>query len=296
MGIKIYIENVRCGYPHLAQPGGRSDKYGVALYIDGQNPIWPQIQAAIPQAIANKWGAQPPAELKLPEVKPGPDEIPGSFTLNAYSLNPPAVANEHNQPEAVKTRIQGGDRISAWIDIYGYSGAKSGDGVAVGLEGVKFEAEDVHFGGGMSFAEMFGATQGAPAPQGAPTVPGQPPAPSQAPAGYPPVGYPPVQPPAVQPPAGYPPAAGQPPAGYPPQGQPPAAYPPGQPPAAYPPAAYPPAGGPPLGNTNPAQAAPIGAPPPVGYPAATAPPVSQAPGVMPPGTAPGTIPPGPWNS
>ena len=237
MGIKIYLPSTRCGYPHLAKPGGRSEKYGCTFYLDAQSPIWHEINQAIQAAVLERWGAAPPAGLKMPEFKPGPPEVPNTFCVAAYAHNPPAVANEHGQPEMNKGRIQGGDYVEGWVDVYGYSGEKSGVGVAVGLEGVKFSQEGEHFGGGMTFEEMWGQPAGAPQGYGAPVVPGQAPAGYQNPAPAPavaPAAYP------SQNPAPYPGAApgagpGQVAPGYPPQaGYPgtapaaPAITPPGQ--------------------------------------------------------------------
>ncbi len=195
MSTEIVLQNVILSYPHLITPWtSRTDKepnYNCAFICPPDWQQWPQLQDCVNCAIANKFGANVPQNLKLPwlnrflqpsQVKDGP--YVGWYVINSVSDRKPELLDQNVQvvPDMkAKGEFFAGCFVNAFVNFYGY--ANSGNvGVGTGLRKIQMvdNTSDrvIRLGeGDKPASEVFQAIPGAPAPTappGAPVTPGAP--------------------------------------------------------------------------------------------------------------------------
>ena len=219
-------------YLHLFQPkavGNAGDpKYSMQLVFD-PGYDYNNINAAIQEAIQEKFGANVPANLHLPVSDPmqNPKLASNAFyhggkyyiNCNATQENPPELVDKFGQKIIDPSQLYSGCRVVASVSFYGYD-TMGNRGVAVGLNAVMKLADGDRLDNRPDAKTVFAdyiqdAPQGAPqqapqgyAPQGAPQG-----APQQAPQGYAPQQAPqgaPQQAPQGAPQQSFDPATGQP--------------------------------------------------------------------------------------
>ncbi len=168
MSTRILFKNVRISYPHLftarAIKGGEP-KFGAAFLVPKDDPIWIRVNAAAAAAIAEKFGPNPPQNVKPLPMTDGdhPDTgHPGNWVINTNATMKPIVVDETVQPIIDQGKIYAGCQVNADITIYAYKGDLA-KGVTFGLNGVQFVRDDERLDGRPTAEQMFQPVQGAPA-------------------------------------------------------------------------------------------------------------------------------------
>jgi hypothetical protein len=239
MSRDIVLQGVILSYPHLFTPRivqqGQDPKFS-ANFILPANFDWSQVQAAVQEAINEKWGANVPPNLKMPwdtvpaldkNNQPAPHAGEYFLKSNCQADSRPQVVDQNVNPIIDQSQIFAGCIVNAYVQAYGYD-KQVNKGVSLGLNAIQL-VDNVNVtrmgGGGRDATEVFQAVPGSPAPTAAPVAPGAAPAPAPSPAA----------PPAAAPAAPAAPAPGQapapvvPPAGAPSPAAPPAAAAPAAP-------------------------------------------------------------------
>ena len=192
MSTELVLFDVILSYPHLVTPWtSRTDKepnYNCAFIFPKDWAQWPEIQDCVNNAIANKFGANVPQNLKLPWlnrylqaslVKDGPYQ--GFYTINSVSDRKPELLDQNVQvvPDMrAKSEFFAGSIVNAFVNFYGY--ANSGNvGVGTGLRKIQMvdNTSDrvIRLGeGDKPASDVFKAIPGAPAPMTTPGAPGAP--------------------------------------------------------------------------------------------------------------------------
>lgn len=139
MAQELALQNVIINYPNLfdaKQINGTGDPKFSATLILPVDFDWGPVQQSVNEAIAAKWGANPPAGIKMPWTDAGPDGFPNQFLCKAYSGvdRPPQVADQLVQPVMDRGLIFSGCLVNAYVRFYGYP--NNGGGIAVGLNGI----------------------------------------------------------------------------------------------------------------------------------------------------------------
>lgn len=188
MATQIVLSNVILSFPHLTTPwSGRPDiepGYSCNVILPQDWPQWPEVQAAVDEAIHAKFGATKPANLKLPWLTKilQPKQIKEGQYAGCYFMSP---GDKRNKPQLVDQNVQPipdlkvkevlfpGCIVNVYVGFYGY-GTPGDGGVGVGLNSVQLvnnQVEPLQEGGGTPASEVFQAVPGAPAPL-TPTAPG----------------------------------------------------------------------------------------------------------------------------
>jgi hypothetical protein len=221
MSRDIVLQGVILSYPHLFTPRivqqGQDPKFS-ANFILPANFDWSQVQAAVQEAINEKWGANVPPNLKMPwdtvpaldkNNQPAPHAGEYFLKSNCQADSRPQVVDQNVNPIIDQSQIFAGCIVNAYVQAYGYD-KQVNKGVSLGLNAIQL-VDNVNVtrmgGGGRDATEVFQAVPGSPAPTApaaAPGVPGGAPAPvapAPAPAAAPPVSAAPVAPAPGQAPA-----------------------------------------------------------------------------------------------
>lgn len=179
MATDIVLNNVVIRYPHLDAPWASSPQYTPAyncqLILPSDFAQWDALQACVTEAIGIKFGASPPAQLKLPWLnkflQPNTTEdlagtpYQGCYYINASdSKRKPDVLDGNNQPIPdlqLKSTVFSGCIVNAWVGFYGYQQG----GVGTGLNAIQLVSnQDVAQlpDGRGSATDKFQAIPGAP--------------------------------------------------------------------------------------------------------------------------------------
>ena len=106
---QMVLQNVVIRYPHLDQPWSSNpainSDYNCQIIIPQDWPQWGELQATVDQAIRDKFGASPPANLKLPWLnkflQPNIQQE-GPYT-GCYYIN---LAGQGTKPQVFDQNIQ----------------------------------------------------------------------------------------------------------------------------------------------------------------------------------------------
>ena len=170
------IENVIIRYPHLVEPWSSQPTiepdYNCQFILLNDWPGWAGLQGLVDEAIREKFGANVPANLKLPWLNKylqpniqGDGPYQGSYCINASGKGTkPGVVGPDAQPLddlQVKTLIFSGCIVNALVGFYGYP---SGPGVGCALNGIQLVNNQVERipDAGRNVADAFQAIPGAP--------------------------------------------------------------------------------------------------------------------------------------
>ena len=184
MATDIVLENVVIRYPHLdapwtGKPSIEAD-YQCRLILPQDFSQWEQVQACVNEAIANKFGANPPASLKMPwldqYLQPSLEKD-GPY-VGCYYMSPkgkgtkPGVVDQNSQviPDLqIKTKIFSGCIVNAYVNFYGYQVASTG--VAIALQGIQLVNDQVErlADGSRDVTQVFKPLAGAPPATAAPS-------------------------------------------------------------------------------------------------------------------------------
>lgn len=191
MATDIVLREVILSYPHLVTPwSGQANQeasYNCAFIFPKEFTQWSEIQECVNNATLNKFGAQPPSNLKLPwlnrylqpsVVKEG-QPYAGCYVINAKSDRKPELLDSNVEPLAdmvAKSALFAGCIVNAYVNFYGYNTAGN-VGVGTGLRKIQLvdnqSSKIIRLGGDEKAAgDVFQAIPGAP-PATAP-VPGGP--------------------------------------------------------------------------------------------------------------------------
>lgn len=211
MSRDIVLQNVVLSYPHLFTPRavqpGQDPKFG-ANFILPDNFDWTQVQAAIQEAIAEKFGTNVPQNLNMPwDVVPAtdkngnPNHYAGRYFIKsgAQQDSRPQVVDQNVNPVIDQSLVFAGCIVNAYIQAFAYD-KQVNRGVSFGLNAIQIvdNSENVVrlAGGGRDASEVFQAVPGAPAPTAAstPVAPAPAPAPAAPPAAAPAAPVPPGAP------------------------------------------------------------------------------------------------------
>lgn len=185
------IEGVIIRYPHLVEPWTSNPSqyeadYNCQLILPADWAGWQGLQDLVNQAISEKFGANTPANLKLPWLNKflQPNQQPDGPYQGCYYINAsgkgtkPFVVGPDNvelNDLQVKTLIFSGCKVNALLGFYGYPG---GPGVGTALNGIQLLDNTLERipDAGRNVTDAFKAIPGAPpivqpafqGPQGAP--------------------------------------------------------------------------------------------------------------------------------
>ena len=115
------------------------EKYSIQLVFPKEGTDFSNIEAAIKEAIAKKWGDKPPKGLKMPlrdADKEGRDEIEGHYFMNSNSKNPPGIVDQKKQPIIDAEEFYSGCFARAQVAFFGYD-AKGNKGVGCALHNLQ---------------------------------------------------------------------------------------------------------------------------------------------------------------
>ena len=184
--------DVIISYPNLfvaKQINGKGDPKFSATLILPANFDWNTVMPQIQEAITAKFGANVPANLKMPWQDATADGFPGQFLCKTYGDRQPGVVDQGTQPIMDQGLIFAGCKVNAYVGFYAYD--NNGGGVGVGINGVQIvdnSANMPRLDNSKSMSEVFQPIAGAPtatAPQ-----PGGYPQPGAPVQGAPQQGYP----------------------------------------------------------------------------------------------------------
>jgi len=191
--------------------GSSAEKYSLTVIVPRDWNQWDVLQNAVKEAIAQKWGNNPPAQLKLPwlnkylqpaVLEDGP--YAGCYYMHTYSEEAPQFVDENNQFATAQGNIFSGAKCNVYLGVYGYQQG----GVALGLNAVQVadrSANMPRLSERKAATEVFAPIPGAPPvstppPAYAPPPVASMPAPAPVPPGAPaPAPYPAPQAPAPAP-------------------------------------------------------------------------------------------------
>lgn len=187
---ECFLENVIIRYPHLAQPWSGDatiePDYNCQIILPGDWPSWGNLQAAVDQAIRDKFGAQPPANLKLPWLNKylQPNTQQDGPYLGCYFFN---VTGKGTKPQCydqnvvlipdlkLKETIYSGCMVNIQLSFAGYT---QGPGVGTYFRNPTIQLvkqlEAIPDASAKDPKDVFKQIPGAPAPMAPPpgSVPG----------------------------------------------------------------------------------------------------------------------------
>ena len=140
MSQEIVLEGCIISYPKIFVPeqiDGAGDPKHQAQLILPANAPWDILNACVAEAIASKFGATPPAGLKMPWKDATEKGFPGQFLVSAYSdaSSPPQVTDQAVQPLMDRGKIFSGCIVNAYVRFYGYK--QQGGGVTLWLNAIQ---------------------------------------------------------------------------------------------------------------------------------------------------------------
>lgn len=159
---KVITPVARLSFPnlfHARSYNNQDPKFSCTLVFDEEaqkDPKFKAIKAAAAAAVRDKWGDNPPKNMKSPfrkgEEKEGMDGFPdGSIFIGCSSKQKPGVVNRKKDP-IDEDEIKAGDYVIASIRAFAYD--NSGNrGVSFGLDNVLKYKEGDPLGGGRQRAE-----------------------------------------------------------------------------------------------------------------------------------------------
>jgi len=173
LNIEIFMEDVRCSHPHIFEPTtfqrkGKADpnskpRFTCGFILDKKihKKLIEQIEDAIDDVIADKWGKNPPkiAENNLCLVDgddTDKDELQGCMLLKAASpeKSPPQVfLRDMSRATAKDGKPYGGCYVNALVRIYAYD--EWNDQVNASLEIVQYFRKGEAFGKGAADISKF---------------------------------------------------------------------------------------------------------------------------------------------
>ena len=142
-GRKIVTPVFRASFVYVFTPRKNEqsgkDEYSIKMIFDKDADL-SDLKAIIKEAIADKWGSNPPRGLKLP-LKDGNagdtekyPEDKDKFVANAKTtIAPPGVVNAHIQPITDPSEVYSGCYMRATLTAYAYDKG-GGKGVSFGLQ------------------------------------------------------------------------------------------------------------------------------------------------------------------
>ncbi len=173
----------RASYPHLDKPRaigknpkpGDAEKYQLTLIFDKaaqQSQDFKDLEAAVEQAIVDKWGKDRPRRIKSPfltiddfrnKVPAGYDEdcvfirLASIAPVGVVKKQPDGKLHRLEGPEIVRELYAGCDVIAA-VNVYAWQHDEGGSGVSFGLANVMKVGENDPFGAqNPDAADEFGA-------------------------------------------------------------------------------------------------------------------------------------------
>lgn len=190
MSREVYVSGAFLSYPHLFETWTGNDGTGDPKYqcklILPQTFNWDAMSAAVTEAVTDKFGAQPPANLTMPwsVIEDGPYKGFYQLATSAYPDNPPRVVDQALNPVINKELVFAGIEVNAYVYASGYD-TKGNRGVRLGLNALQIVRNDdsiVRLDSRKDITEIFKPLAGAPvatapgggfaphgAPQGVPT-------------------------------------------------------------------------------------------------------------------------------
>ena len=152
--LKVLTPVATCSYPHLVKPHKVTEdsaaKWAVDVIFDeGEN--LEKLQAAVDQAIKDKWGDKPPKKLRSPfkdgDERDG-DEYQGRIYISARTGEnfPPELVKGIDCEPAKGEDFYAGCRVRLFVSAYAYE-MKTGSGVTFTLNGVQFMGDGPKIGG-----------------------------------------------------------------------------------------------------------------------------------------------------
>ncbi len=160
--MKIILKNVRLAFPDLfvATPykPGDEPKYKATFLIPKGGALAKEIEAAINEVGAAKWGAKSKATLDSIRSNPNKfcyqdgdlkdyDGYAGMMALSAKNKARPLVVDKDKTPlDSADGRPYAGCYVDASVEIFAYT--NSGNGISASLRGVRFLRDGDAFAGG----------------------------------------------------------------------------------------------------------------------------------------------------
>ena len=138
MPTSIELYNCILSFPNLYTPraakGSNTPKYSAQIILP-QNADWGAINAAIAEATTNKWGANPPANLKsqIKQVAEGPYAGYWAISANSNADNPPDVVDQNVERLLDQRMIFAGCIVNVHINFYGYDTGSNGIGAGLNI-------------------------------------------------------------------------------------------------------------------------------------------------------------------
>ena len=158
---KLITPVARLSFPSLFRPqegemGG--GKFGCTLLFDKATDL-SALKAAAKEAVAAKWGAKPPKNLRTPFRDGDEKELDGykdTIYLRVTCKSKPGVVDASVQPIMDESEIYPGCYVRASVSCYAYE--KSGNvGVSFGLNNIQKMRDGERFDGKTKAEDEFGA-------------------------------------------------------------------------------------------------------------------------------------------
>jgi hypothetical protein len=160
----VTLKNVRLAFPDLfvakAFEPGQEPKFGATFLIPKDDPQVKQIEAAIAEAAAAKWGAKSKGVLdgirnnpnkfcfQDGDLKADYDGYEGHMTLSAKSKTRPLVIDRNKAPlDMSDGKVYGGCYVNASLELWAQDN-QWGKGIRATLRGVQFFRDGDSFSGG----------------------------------------------------------------------------------------------------------------------------------------------------
>lgn len=144
---KVLTPNFRVSFPHVFTPQADQNgkqKYSLVMLFSKKEDL-SKIKTAIKDAVAEKWGAKVPQNLRMPlrdgdaKAKENP-ELYGSYTgcyfIQASTVQQPGLVDESCEPIIDPREFYAGCYAHATITAYGYD-RNGNKGVGIGLQNIQ---------------------------------------------------------------------------------------------------------------------------------------------------------------
>ena len=149
----------RLSFPQLfkakkVNPDDATAKFSATLLFDKKaqkTPEFKRLQAAVEEAIEEKWGSDRPKKLKLPFLTTEDfDKVPDGYTddmiiVRTNTTIQPGVVDRRNQPILDEEDIYPGCYVDAAVHAYAWEHRTGGKGVSIGLDHIRFRKDGEPF-------------------------------------------------------------------------------------------------------------------------------------------------------
>jgi hypothetical protein len=152
----MQLNNVRLSYPNIFRASafapGQDEKYSAMFIMEKGSTAHQEMEAAIAEAIEEKWPKKPPGNLKIclrdGEEKDSDGFGPGVVFFNASSKKRPGVFDRDTSALVEDDgKPYAGCYVHAQINVWAQDNA-FGKRINASLEGIQFYKDGEGFGGG----------------------------------------------------------------------------------------------------------------------------------------------------